>query len=153
MLCASGFRSKTALLQASCVATQGRVCTAAATPNILQKLGRVLKEKATGDLDRVFQGTSKTREKLGVRILCLQDLRNGGTVRQQTTVASLVRQGGFLDADTLAAVASCCTVAAPVAAVMEGVRHIHCRWWRSCSRIGTWTQRTMRAKSWRRPSS
>lgn len=39
----------------------------AAAPGILQKLGRVLKEKATGDLDRVFKGTSKTREKLGVR--------------------------------------------------------------------------------------
>lgn len=46
---------------------QGRLCTVAAAPGILQKLGRVLKEKATGDLDRVFKGTSKTREKLGVR--------------------------------------------------------------------------------------
>ena len=46
---------------------QGRVCTVAAAPGILQKLGRVLKEKATGDLDRVFKGTKKTREKLGVR--------------------------------------------------------------------------------------
>mmetsp|Transcript_34801 Transcript_34801/g.98662 ORF Transcript_34801/g.98662 Transcript_34801/m.98662 type:complete len:382 (-) Transcript_34801:146-1291(-) len=32
----------------------------------LQKLGRVLKEKAEADLDRVLKGTSKTREKLGV---------------------------------------------------------------------------------------
>lgn len=40
----------------------------AAGPNILQKLGRVLKEKAAGDLDRVFKGTSKTREKLGVTV-------------------------------------------------------------------------------------
>ena len=46
---------------------QGRICTVAAAPGILQKLGRVLKEKATGDLDRVFKGTKKTREKLGVR--------------------------------------------------------------------------------------
>ena len=34
---------------------------------MLQKLGRVLKEKVVGDFERVFQGTSKTREKLGVR--------------------------------------------------------------------------------------
>ena len=39
----------------------------AAGPGVLQKLGRVLKEKAVGDFERVFQGTSKTREKLGVR--------------------------------------------------------------------------------------
>jgi len=36
------------------------------TPSLLQKLGRVLKEKTVGDFDRVFKGTSKTREKLGV---------------------------------------------------------------------------------------
>lgn len=36
-------------------------------PSILEKLGRVLKEKAVGDFERVFKGTSKTREKLGVR--------------------------------------------------------------------------------------
>ena len=41
-----------------------QVC--AAGPGLLQKLGRVLKEKAQGDLDRVFSGTSKTRERLGV---------------------------------------------------------------------------------------
>lgn len=35
-------------------------------PNFLQKLGRVLKEKATGDFDRVVKGASKTRERLGV---------------------------------------------------------------------------------------
>ncbi|KAK9809919.1 hypothetical protein WJX72_001739 [[Myrmecia] bisecta] len=33
---------------------------------VFQKLGRVLKEKAQGDLDRIFKGASKTREKLGV---------------------------------------------------------------------------------------
>ena len=33
---------------------------------MLQKLGRVLKEKAEADLERVLNGTSKTREKLGV---------------------------------------------------------------------------------------
>lgn len=36
------------------------------TPSLLQKLGRVLREKTVGDIDRVFKGTSKTREKLGV---------------------------------------------------------------------------------------
>ena len=39
----------------------------AAGPNVLQKLGRVLREKASGDLGRVFEGTTKTRERLGVR--------------------------------------------------------------------------------------
>ena len=39
----------------------------AAGPGLIQKLGRVLKEKAQGDLGRVFNGASKTRERLGVR--------------------------------------------------------------------------------------
>lgn len=39
---------------------------AAASPGLLQKLGRVIKEKAGEDFQRVFQGASKTREKLGV---------------------------------------------------------------------------------------
>ena len=56
---------------------QGRLCTVAAAPGILQKLGRVLKEKATGDLDRVFKGTKKTREKLGVRRSMLWQCRAG----------------------------------------------------------------------------
>ena len=34
-----------------------------AGPGLLKKLGRVLREKAAGDLERVFKGTSKTREK------------------------------------------------------------------------------------------
>ncbi|KAK9843916.1 hypothetical protein WJX84_012238, partial [Apatococcus fuscideae] len=38
----------------------------AAESGLLQKMGRVLKEKATGDLDRIFKGTSKTRERLGL---------------------------------------------------------------------------------------
>ena len=47
-----------------------QVC--AAGTGLLQKLGRVLKEKAQGDLDRVFKGTSKTRQKLGVKkVYCL----------------------------------------------------------------------------------
>ena len=46
-----------------------QVC--AAGPGLLQKLGRVLKEKAQGDLDRVFSGTSKTRERLGVCLACI----------------------------------------------------------------------------------
>ena len=32
----------------------------------LGRLGRVLKEKATSDFDRVFKGVSKTRERLAV---------------------------------------------------------------------------------------
>ena len=43
-----------------------QVRTYAQAPGVLQKLGRVLKEKAGEDFQRVFQGTSKTREKLGV---------------------------------------------------------------------------------------
>ncbi len=34
--------------------------------NFLSKLGRVFKEKAQGDFDRLFKGTSKARERLGV---------------------------------------------------------------------------------------
>lgn len=34
---------------------------------VLGKLARVFKEKAAQDLSRIVQGTSKTREKLGVR--------------------------------------------------------------------------------------
>lgn len=32
----------------------------------MRKLGRVMKDKIAGDIERVFKGTSKTREKLGV---------------------------------------------------------------------------------------
>ena len=35
--------------------------------SVLQKLARVLKEKAQQDFERIVKGTSKTREKLGVR--------------------------------------------------------------------------------------
>lgn len=50
--------------------TAGSAClqVCAAGPGLIQKLGRVLKEKAQGDLDRIFSGTSKTRERLGVRL-------------------------------------------------------------------------------------
>ncbi|KAK9800915.1 hypothetical protein WJX73_010599 [Symbiochloris irregularis] len=46
-------------------APQRLVCRAAG-PGVLQKLGKVLREKAGGDFGRVFQGASKTRERLGV---------------------------------------------------------------------------------------
>eukprot|EP00879_Flechtneria_rotunda_P010476 GHRR01010952.1.p1 GENE.GHRR01010952.1~~GHRR01010952.1.p1 ORF type:complete len:314 (+),score=93.94 GHRR01010952.1:233-1174(+) len=39
---------------------------AEAAPGLLAKLGRVLKEKAAGDYDRFFKGTTKTRERLGL---------------------------------------------------------------------------------------
>ena len=39
-----------------------------ASPGLLAKLGRVLKEKAAGDYERFFKGTSKTRERLGVSL-------------------------------------------------------------------------------------
>lgn len=35
-------------------------------PGLLQRLGRVLKEKAAGDFERFFKGTTKTRERLGL---------------------------------------------------------------------------------------
>ena len=38
-------------------------------PSLLQKLGRVFSEKATADIERVFKGASKTREKLGVSVV------------------------------------------------------------------------------------
>ena len=49
------------------------MCLQAGGPGVLQKLGRVLREKAGGDLKQIFQGTAKTREKFGVcpcRLLC-----------------------------------------------------------------------------------
>lgn len=46
--------------------TRRAVTVASSGPNFLQKLGRVLKEKATGDIDRILKGASKTRERLGV---------------------------------------------------------------------------------------
>lgn len=50
------------------VATPRRTFRVQATssPSVLQRLGRVLKEKAAGDFERFFQGTSKTRERLGL---------------------------------------------------------------------------------------
>ncbi|KAI8464932.1 MAG: chloroplast SRP receptor [Monoraphidium minutum] len=43
-----------------------RVQASASAPNVLQRLGRVLREKAAGDLERFVQGTTKTRERLGL---------------------------------------------------------------------------------------
>ena len=40
-------------------------------PSLLQKLGRVFTEKAQADIERVFKGASKTREKLGVSLFVL----------------------------------------------------------------------------------
>jgi hypothetical protein len=44
-----------------------QVADAAGGPGLLQRMGRLLKEKAAGDFERFFQGTTKTRERLGVR--------------------------------------------------------------------------------------
>lgn len=41
---------------------------------MLQRLGRVLKDKAAGDFDRFVKGTSKTRERLGVGAWICMDL-------------------------------------------------------------------------------
>uniref|UniRef100_A0A383VUX2 SRP54-type proteins GTP-binding domain-containing protein n=1 Tax=Tetradesmus obliquus TaxID=3088 RepID=A0A383VUX2_TETOB len=43
-----------------------RAQQAEASPGLLAKLGRVIKEKAAGDYERFFKGTSKTRERLGL---------------------------------------------------------------------------------------
>ena len=40
--------------------------THASSTGVLQKIARVLREKASQDLERIMRGTSKTREKLGV---------------------------------------------------------------------------------------
>ena len=42
--------------------------SSAPAPGLLQRLGRVLKEKASGDFERFFKGTVKTRERLGVSL-------------------------------------------------------------------------------------
>jgi hypothetical protein len=39
---------------------------ARAGPSLIQKVARVVREKASEDFDRIVKGTSKTREKLGV---------------------------------------------------------------------------------------
>lgn len=44
----------------------GQAVSAGAGAGLLQKLGRVLREKAATDLERITKGTSRTREKLGV---------------------------------------------------------------------------------------
>lgn len=41
---------------------------AEAGPGLIQRLGRVLKEKAAGDFDRFFKGATKTRVRLGVSL-------------------------------------------------------------------------------------
>jgi hypothetical protein len=65
-----------ALLPASLPALPATLCrchlqvqaaASASGTGVLQKLARVFKEKAQQDLDRIVKGTSKTREKLGVR--------------------------------------------------------------------------------------
>ncbi len=57
-------KSKAGMMNVQAVST-------GAGPGLFKKLGRVLREKAAGDLERVFKGTSKTREKLGVSLaLC-----------------------------------------------------------------------------------
>ena len=52
----------------SCMCTPCRLSEPShAQAGVLQKLGRVLREKAGGDLQQIFQGTAKTREKFGVQ--------------------------------------------------------------------------------------
>jgi len=48
----------------------------ASSTGVLQKLARVFKEKASQDFERVVKGTSKTRERLGVRSHRLKDIIN-----------------------------------------------------------------------------
>lgn len=53
--------------------TLWQAVSAGAGAGLLQKLGRVLREKAATDLERITKGTSKTREKLGVRRFSLHN--------------------------------------------------------------------------------
>lgn len=53
-------------MQAEAMTDIFKVQAVSTGPGLFKKLGRVLREKASGDLKRVFKGTSKTREKLGV---------------------------------------------------------------------------------------
>lgn len=59
---AAGGRRRRTALRVQAAATSG-------ASTVLGKLARVFKEKAQQDLSRIVQGTSKTREKLGVRLL------------------------------------------------------------------------------------
>lgn len=74
-LCSSGVGTSRGTTLRTAVRTsvpRGRVQVFAADdssssgPGLLQRLGRVIKEKAAGDFDRFFKGTSKTRERLGL---------------------------------------------------------------------------------------
>lgn len=63
-----------------------------AGPGFLQRLGRVIKEKAAGDFDRFFAGTSKTRERLGVSgaVQCPSQARIGRNTCRPTCFAAPV---------------------------------------------------------------
>ena len=60
---------------------------------MLQKLARVFKEKAAQDLGRIVQGTSKTREKLGVSTLVRSVVVGGAVRRNSTRVPAPARPG------------------------------------------------------------
>jgi hypothetical protein len=62
-------------------------------PGILQRLGRVLKEKASGDFDRFFKGTVKTRERLGLvdELLTFWTLEDYETTLEELEEALIVR--------------------------------------------------------------
>ena len=49
------------------ISSQAQASSSSTGVGVFQKLARVFKEKAQQDLDRIIKGTSKTREKLGVR--------------------------------------------------------------------------------------
>ncbi|KAF5836728.1 chloroplast SRP receptor [Dunaliella salina] len=66
----SGLHSSSPCLQPrKRVTSRGRMSTnvrASGGPNLLQRIGRLVREKGQSDFDRVFKGTAKTRERLSV---------------------------------------------------------------------------------------
>ncbi|KIY92346.1 chloroplast SRP receptor [Monoraphidium neglectum] len=76
-----------------------RVQASASAPNVLQKLGRVLREKAAGDLDRFVRGTTKTRERLGLveELLTFWSLEDYETTLEELEEALIVGHGDGAD--------------------------------------------------------
>ena len=97
-----------------------QVQAAAAAPGMLQKLARVFKEKAQQDLDRLVKGTSKSREKLGVR-----------AARAPPPLPQHHRALRW------------------PAEPLPALRCWLARWWRSCSLTGTLKTWTLSWRSWR----
>jgi hypothetical protein len=150
-------------------------------PGLLQKLGRVLKEKAAGELQRVFQGTEKTRAKLGVaaRPSCAQapgawphalapPAPRSFTSRQAHAAVLPGKRGGEGEGGCRSGAASAllaCTGRACASQLntlerqqlhsraLTCARPAARRWWTSCSPTGRWRRARTRWRRSRRRSS